>query len=131
MDMFLPAVPAVAHGFGAEPSAAQMSVTTYLLGVALGQFAWGPLSDRFGRKPVLVTGLALSLCASLAGATVDSLQQILLLRFAQGLAMSSGPVIARSIVRDLYAREQAAHLLSRMTVVFGLVPVFAPLFGAQ
>lgn len=131
MDMFLPSVPVIAHAFGTEPGAAQLAVTTYLLGLAFGQLAWGPVSDRYGRKPVLLAGMALFLVSSVCGAAADSIQSLVLLRFAQGLGMSSGPVIARSIVRDLYAREQAAHLLARMMAVFGVIPVLAPLIGGQ
>lgn len=131
MDMFLPAVPVIALAFGAAPGAAQNAVTGYLLGLAIGQLAWGPISDRFGRKPVLLVGLGLFLVASVCGAAADSVQSVVLLRFAQGIGISSGPVISRSIVRDLYAREQAAHLLARMMAVFGIVPVAAPLIGAQ
>ena len=104
MDMFLPSVPAIARAFGAEPSAAQLTVTSYLLGLAIGQLAWGPVSDRYGRKPVLLAGLGLFLVSSAFGAAADSVQGLALLRFAQGVGMSSGPVISRSIVRDLYAR---------------------------
>jgi DHA1 family bicyclomycin/chloramphenicol resistance-like MFS transporter len=131
MDMFLPAVPVLAAALGAEPGAAQNAITGYLIGLALGQLAWGPISDRFGRKPVLLAGLGLFFASSIGGALADSLASVVLLRFAQGLGMSSGPVLARSIVRDLYAREQAAHLLARMMAVFGIVPVTAPLIGAQ
>jgi DHA1 family bicyclomycin/chloramphenicol resistance-like MFS transporter len=131
MDAFLPAVPAIAQAFGAEPGAAQHAVTTYLLGLALGQFAWGPLSDRYGRKPVLLAGIVLAVASSLACTQAGSVQAIVLLRFVQGVGLSSGPVVARSVVRDLYAREQAAHLLSRMTVVFGIFPFAGPLIGAQ
>ena len=131
MDMFLPAVPVLALAFGAPPGAAQNAVTGYLLGLAVGQLAWGPISDRFGRKPVLLTGLSLFLLSSAGGALADSVQAVEMLRFAQGIGISSGPVLARSIVRDLYAREQAAHLLARMMAVFGIVPVAAPLIGAQ
>jgi DHA1 family bicyclomycin/chloramphenicol resistance-like MFS transporter len=131
MDMFLPAVPVIAQAFGAEPGAAQHTVTTYLLGLAIGQLAWGPVSDRYGRKPVLLAGLCLFLVASACGAAADSVGSVVLLRFVQGIGMSSGPVVARSIVRDLYAREQAAHLLARMMAVFGVIPVVAPLIGGQ
>ena len=131
MDMFLPSVPVIAQSFGAAPGAAQLSVTTYLLGLAIGQLSWGPVSDRFGRKPVLLAGLVLFLVSSMCGAAADSVQDVVLLRFAQGVGMSSGPVVARSIVRDLYAREQAAHLLARMMAVFGVIPVAAPLIGGQ
>lgn len=131
MDMFLPSVPVIAREFGAEPGAAQLAVTTYLLGLAVGQLAWGPVSDRYGRKPVLLAGMALFLVSSVCSAAAGSVQELVLLRFAQGLGMSSGPVVARSIVRDLYAREQAAHLLARMMAVFGVIPVVAPLIGGQ
>jgi MFS transporter, DHA1 family, multidrug resistance protein len=131
MDMFLPSVPAIAQAFGAEPGSAQLAVTTYMLGLAVGQFAWGPLADRFGRKPVLLVALGLFLASSAACATAQSLWSVVLLRFAQGAGMSSGPVIARSVVRDLAAHEQAAQLLGTMTVVFGFFPVLGPLVGAQ
>jgi DHA1 family bicyclomycin/chloramphenicol resistance-like MFS transporter len=131
MDMFLPAVPVIARALGAEPGYAQHTVTGYLLGLAIGQLAWGPISDRYGRKPVLLAGLSLFLVSSACGAAADSVQSVVLLRFAQGVGISSGPVIARSIVRDLYAREQAAHLLARMMAVFGIIPVAAPLVGGQ
>jgi DHA1 family bicyclomycin/chloramphenicol resistance-like MFS transporter len=131
MDMFLPALPEIGREMLAPPGAAQLAVTTYLAGLAAGQLAWGPVSDRWGRRPALGAGLALFLASSLACAAADTIEAIATLRFFQGAGMSSGPVIARSIVRDLYAREQAARLLGRMTAVFGLVPVFAPLAGAQ
>jgi DHA1 family bicyclomycin/chloramphenicol resistance-like MFS transporter len=129
--MFLPSVPVIAHAFGTEPGVAQYAVTTYLLGLALGQLVWGPVSDRFGRKPALLCGLALFLLTCAWGAAAQSAQEIAQLRFAQGIGMSSGPVIARSIVRDLYAREQAAQLLARMAAVFGIIPIAAPLAGGQ
>src|SRR5262245_29439804 len=131
MDMFLPSVPAIAQAFDVEPGSAQLAVTTYLLGLATGQLAWGPLADRFGRKPVLLGALVLFFASSAACAAATSLNSVVLLRFVQGAGMSSGPVIARSVVRDLAAHEQAAHLLGRMTVVFGFFPVLGPLVGAQ
>lgn len=131
MDMFLPSVPVIAQSFGAEPGVAQHAITTYLLGLAIGQLAWGPVSDRYGRKPVLLAGLGLFLVSTACGAMADSVYDVILLRFAQGAGMSCGPVVARSIVRDLYAREQAAHLLARMMAVFGVIPVAAPLAGGQ
>jgi DHA1 family bicyclomycin/chloramphenicol resistance-like MFS transporter len=131
MDTFLPSLPVLARAFAAQPAAAQLAVTTYLLGLALGQLVWGPVSDRFGRKPVLLAGLALFLATSIACALAGSVEAVILVRLLQGFAISSGPVVARSIVRDLYAREQAAQLLSRMAAVFSLIPMLAPLIGAQ
>lgn len=129
-DSFLPAMPAIAQGFGAPVASVQLAVTTFFLGVAVGQLAWGPLSDRYGRRPVLLAGLVLFFVASLACASAGSVGEVAAGRLAQGLGMSSGPVIARGVVRDLYSRERAARMLARMMVVFGAVPIAAPLLGA-
>lgn len=129
-DLYVAALPDVAQAFGAPVDAAQFTLTAYLIGIAAGQLLWGPLSDRFGRKPVLAAGLATMLLACAAAAFAGSIAAIAMARFAQGIAMSSGALIGRTIVRDLYVHEQAASMLARMTVVFSLVPVFAPLSGA-
>lgn len=129
-DMFVPALPALARALSAEVGAAQLTLTTYFIGLAAGMLLWGPLSDRYGRKPVLLAGLATMLVSSIIGSLMASVAAVALARLAQGLAMSSGAVIARSIVRDLHAHEQAARLLSSMTIVFSIVPIAAPLAGA-
>ena len=130
-DSYLPTLPAIAEAFGAPVPAVQFTITTFFFGIAAGQLAWGPLSDRFGRKPVLLCGLVLYLVSALACIGADSVAAITFWRFVQGLGMSSGPVIARTIVRDLHSHEQAARMLARMMVVFGVVPIAAPLVGAQ
>ncbi len=129
-DMFVPALPVLARALSAEVGAAQLTLTTYFIGLAAGMLLWGPLSDRYGRKPVLLAGLATMLGASLLGGLMESVAAVAAARLAQGLAMSSGAVMARSIVRDLHAHEQAARLLSSMTIVFSIVPIAAPLAGA-
>jgi DHA1 family bicyclomycin/chloramphenicol resistance-like MFS transporter len=129
-DMFVPALPALAESLGVPVSAAQFTLTTYFIGLAAGQILWGPLSDRYGRKPVLLTGLAVMLVASVAVIFMHSVAAVAAARLAQGLGMSSGALIGRTIVRDLYAHEQAARLLARMTIVFSIVPIAAPLTGA-
>jgi len=129
-DLFLPALPVLAQALAADVAAAQLTLTTYFLGLAMGQLLWGPLSDRFGRKPVLLAGLFLLLASSLAAAAVNSVGAVTAARLVQGLATSSGAVIVRSIVRDLYAHEQAARLLASITIVFSIVPIAAPLGGA-
>ncbi len=129
-DTFLPAMPTIARDLGADPAAVQFGITTFFLGIASGQLAWGPISDRFGRRPALLAGCALFFVASLACAAAGSVAEIAALRLVQGLGMSSGPVIARSIVRDLYARERAARLLAQMIVVFSVVPIVGPLAAA-
>jgi MFS transporter, DHA1 family, multidrug resistance protein len=129
-DIFVPALPDLARALDAPVSAAQFTMTAYFLGLALGQLAWGPLSDRFGRKPVLFAGLGTMLAASIAAALASSVAAVAALRFAQGLGTSSGALIGRTIVRDLYAHERAARLLASMTVIFSLVPITAPFAGA-
>ncbi len=128
-DVFVPALPALTQALGAEVGAAQHTMTLYFIGLAAGQLLWGPLSDRYGRKPILLGGLAIMLAASLAATLAESLGAVIAARLAQGLGMSSGALIGRTIVRDLYAHEQAAKLLSSMAIVFSLVPLAAPLSG--
>lgn len=129
-DTFVVAMPAIATQLGAEPAAVQSGITTFFLGIAGGQLAWGPISDRFGRRPALLAGCTLFLLASIACASAGSIAEIAALRLVQGVGMSSGPVIARSIVRDLYVRERAARLLAQMIVVFSVVPIAGPLVSA-
>ena len=128
-DAWVPALPALAESLGAPVSAAQLTVTLWFVGVAFGQLGWGPLSDRFGRRPALLGGLALACIATSAGMLAVSPEQVAAARFAQGLGMSCGPVVARSVVRDLYSHEEAARMLSSMTLVFSIVPIAAPLAG--
>ncbi len=129
-DFYVPALPAVARALSQPVSAAQLTLTTYFIGLAAGQLLWGPLSDRYGRKPVLFTGLAIMLVASAVGVFAESVGALSAVRLAQGLGMSSGALIGRTIVRDLYAHEEAARLLARMTIVFSMVPIAAPVAGA-
>ncbi len=131
IDSTLPALPTVARSLGADAARGQLVLTGLFVGVAGGQMIWGPLSDRYGRRPALVAGLALTLAASLACAAATSVAALAVLRFAQGLGVSSAPVIARAVVRDLYAHEHAAGVLSRVTVVFAIVPIAAPLLGSS
>lgn len=128
-DAWLPALPVAARALEAPVASMQLTVTTYFLGLAAGQLLWGPLSDRYGRKPVLLAGLALALLASAACAAAGSAATLVLARLAQGFGMSAGPVMARTIVRDLHGQEQAAQLFARMTIVFGVIPIAAPLAG--
>ena len=128
-DIFVPALPALTQALGAEVEAGQVTMTLYFIGLAAGQLVWGPLSDRYGRKPILVTGLSIMLAAAAAAALMESRAAVVAARLAQGLGMSSGALIGRTIARDLYAHEQAARLLSSMSVVFSVVPIAAPLIG--
>jgi MFS transporter, DHA1 family, multidrug resistance protein len=128
-DAWVPALPSLGESLAAPVASAQLTVTLWFAGVALGQLGWGPVSDRFGRRPALVCGLALAFIATTAGIGAQSAGQVAAARFAQGIGMSCGPVVARSVVRDLYSHEEAARMLSSMTLVFSIVPIAAPLAG--
>ena len=129
-DLYVPAMPALGEALGADVAAVQFTLTAYFVGLACGQVLWGPLSDRYGRKPVLLTGLSITLVASVVGTFADSVATVAAVRLAQGLGMSSGALIGRTIVRDLHEREQAAKMLASMTIIFSLVPMAAPVAGA-
>ena len=129
-DLYVPALPEVSRTLDAPVGATQATLTMYFVGLAGGQLVWGPLSDRYGRKPVLALGLGTLLVCSLAAAAAASVNAVAVARVGQGLGAASGALIGRTIVRDLYSHEQAARLLARMTVVFSIVPVTAPLCGA-
>ncbi|MEU9826456.1 multidrug effflux MFS transporter [Micromonospora chersina] len=130
LDMYLPAFPAMTRDLGADQAGIQLSLTTCLIGLAVGQFVTGPLSDRWGRRrPVLIGVVAYTLLA-LACAAAPSAPVLAAARFAQGLAGGMGVVVARAVVRDLYAGREAAKYFSRLTLVFGVAPVAAPSVGS-
>jgi len=114
---------------GGSAGEIQWTLSAFMIAFGLGQLAYGPLSDRLGRKPPLYAGIALFILASLACAMADSVGTIVASRFAQGLGAAAGPVLGRAMVRDLYERDQAARMLSMMAVVTSLAPLLAPIFG--
>ena len=129
-DLYLPAFPDVAASYGVEPGAVQFTLSASLLGMALGQLLYGPLSDRYGRKPPLVIGLVIFMLASLACAVAPTLPALVAFRFLQALGGSAGMVISRAIIRDLYSGAEMARMLSAMMTVFAVAPVLAPSLGA-
>jgi MFS transporter, DHA1 family, multidrug resistance protein len=129
IDMTLPALPQLGASLAATPDQVQLTLSLYLVGYAVGQFACGPLADRFGRRPVLMTGLAVYTLASLACAASRSIDVLVGARAIQGIAACGGPVIVRAIVRDHFSGARAAQMLSSLTAVFAAGPMFAPLIG--
>ncbi len=130
MDMMLPALPNIAAAFHiTTANRPQAVLATFLLGFGVGQFVMGPLSDRFGRRPVLIDGMALYCIASVIAITAQSFEMLLLARALQGLGTSATRVIATSIVRDCYAGRRMASVMSLAMMVFIAVPVIAPSFG--
>jgi DHA1 family bicyclomycin/chloramphenicol resistance-like MFS transporter len=131
LDLYLPALPQLAAELEASPSAAQLTITACLIGLAVGQVVVGPLSDRFGRKRPLMIGLVAYAVASLACAFAWSISVLVLLRLIQGLAGAAGIVIARAVARDLHEGRQLVVFFSRLVLVSGLAPVIAPVLGGQ
>jgi DHA1 family bicyclomycin/chloramphenicol resistance-like MFS transporter len=130
MDMMLPALPDIAATFQIKiANRPQEVLSTFLIGFGVGQFIMGPLSDRFGRRPVLVDGMALYCIASLLAIMAQSFETLLLARALQGLGTSATRVIATSIVRDCYAGRRMASVMSLAMMVFIAVPVIAPSLG--
>ncbi len=129
IDMYLPSLPAIAADLGASDAQVQRSISGFLVGFCVGMLFYGPLSDRFGRRPVLLAGIALYLFSSLACALADSAGQLVLLRVLQALGGGAASVLARAMVRDLYPLGEAARMLALMHMVTMLAPLAAPLLG--
>ncbi len=131
LDLYLPALPALATDLAASTSAAQLSITACLLGLATGQLVAGPLSDQFGRRRPLIVGLVVYLIASAACALAPTIGLLVVLRLVQGLAGAAGIVIARAVARDLYSGRRLVIIFSRLILVNGLAPILAPVIGGQ
>src|SRR5262249_44591272 len=119
------------HELGASASTGQLTLTSCMLGLAVGQVIMGPLSDSLGRRRPLLAGVAGYTAASVACAVAPSISVLIVLRLIQGLAGGAGVVIARAIVRDVYSGARAARMFSLLMIVTGAAPVLAPLIGGQ
>ncbi|GAB2589117.1 multidrug effflux MFS transporter [Ramlibacter solisilvae] len=129
-DLYLPALPALTESFGAPVSQSQLTLTTLLLAFGLSQLAWGPLSDRFGRRPVLLLGLGAYTVASVGAALAGSMTLLVVWRTVQGAAIGATVMGARAIVRDLFAPEAGARALSKALTGLGVIACLcAPVGG--
>lgn len=129
-DLYLPALPALTRSLGAPVSAAQLTLSGLLLAFGCSQMVWGPLSDRFGRRPVLLAGLSIYTVASLGSALAPSMALLVVWRVAQGAAMGAVVMCARAIVRDLYTPLEGARAMSKALTGLGIVACLcAPLGG--
>lgn len=129
-DMYLPAFPEVEQDLAGGPGSAQFTLAAWFMGLALGQFSQGPLSDRFGRRAPLVLGLAIFAVASAGCALVHNYHLFCLFRFVGAIGGSASAVIPRAIVRDVATGKAGAKIMSQLTLVFGVMPVLAPSFGS-
>ena len=131
IDAALPAFPSMARSLGVSASAVQLTLAAYLTGIAAGQLLHGPLSDRLGRRPPLLGGLALYTLASVVGALAPTLPVLWGARFTQGVGACAVVAISRAVVRDLFAERDAATVYSGRMLVAGVAPILAPLLGGQ
>ena len=129
IDMYLPSLPAIQASLGVSAAQTQGTVAAFLAGMAIGQFFYGPASDRFGRKPPLYVGVVIYVAASIACALAPSPEVLIGARFVQALGGCVGAVVARAVVRDRFDHAETARMLSLMTLIMGLAPILAPLLG--
>ncbi len=129
MHIFVPALPEAARALGASVGEMQLTMSVYIFGLAVGQLAYGPLSDRFGRRPVLVAGLVLYTLAGLAACVIDDVHYLIVVRLLQALGGCAGMVIGRAIVRDTALPQEAGRRLATMNLMVALGPGAAPLIG--
>ncbi|HHH38023.1 MAG TPA: Bcr/CflA family multidrug efflux MFS transporter [Sedimenticola sp.] len=128
-DMYLPAFPQLARVFDARMGAVQQTLSIFLVGFALGQLLYGPLSDRLGRRPALLGGLLLFLVGSIGSSRAGSIEMLTLMRLLQALGASAGPVLGRAMIRDIYGPVDAARLLSYIATAMAVAPAVAPILG--
>ncbi len=128
-DLYLPALPEIGRAMKADAASVQFTYTSYLIGFALGQLVYGSLSDRFGRRPVLLVGLGVYFVSCILCFFAWDIDVLIAARFVMGMGACSGPVLGRAMVRDIFGRERSAKMLSYMGTVMGLIPAVAPLIG--
>ena len=129
VDMYLPAFPVMGVALDASPAAIQRTLATFLLGMALGQLAYGPLSDRIGRRRPMFVGIAVFVLASIGCAMAASAEALTWLRLMQALGGCVGVVVARAVVRDLCDERGAVRMMAALMLVMGAAPILAPMLG--
>nr|WP_319527263.1 multidrug effflux MFS transporter [Pseudomonas laurentiana] len=129
IDFYLPGFPAMAQAFATDEKHIQATLAAYFLGLSLGQLAYGPVADRFGRRIPLLIGLVLFTFASLACAFAPTLEALIAARFVQALGGCAGMVLSRAIVSDTCDAVGSAKVFSQLMLVMGLAPILAPMFG--
>jgi len=131
MTAYVPSLPALPGYFGTTAGTAQLTVTLFLLGFAAGQLSYGPFSDRFGRRPVLIAGMTLFFAASILCTFAPSIELLIAGRFLQGTGATAGFSMSAIVIRDLYEREQAARIMGYIQAAGSSAPAFGPLIGGQ
>lgn len=130
LQILVPAIPGLAAGFAVPQASAQLTLTVYLLGVAVGQLAYGPLSDRYGRRPMAIAGLVIFLAASVIGTLAQTIGGLIAARALQAIGACSGMVLARAMIRDCYPRDRSASVMAYVFMGMTVAPMLAPILGA-
>lgn len=131
IDLCLPAMPRIAEALAGDMGQVQQTLSVFIFGVGLGQLLYGPLSDRFGRRPVLLVGLCIFCLAGFLCALAQNVEQLIVFRLVQSFGAAVGAVVMRAVVRDLYEGVYAARVFSQIMLVMMTAPLIAPLFSAQ
>ncbi|CZY05533.1 Bcr/CflA family multidrug efflux MFS transporter [Enterobacter ludwigii] len=129
IDMYLPALPVISAQFGVPAGSAQMTLSTYILGFALGQLFYGPMADSFGRKPVILGRTLIFAGAAVACAQAQTIDQLIVMRFFHGLAAAAASVVINALMRDIYPKEEFSRMMSFVMLVTTIAPLVAPMAG--
>ncbi|WP_320735645.1 Bcr/CflA family multidrug efflux MFS transporter [Enterobacter sp. 237C8] len=129
IDMYLPALPVISAQFGVPAGSAQMTLSTYILGFALGQLFYGPMADSLGRKPVILGGTLIFAAAAVACALAQTIDHLIIMRFFHGLAAAAASVVINALMRDIYPKEEFSRMMSFVMLVTTIAPLVAPMAG--
>ncbi|EHF8255842.1 Bcr/CflA family multidrug efflux MFS transporter [Enterobacter cloacae complex sp. S4] len=129
IDMYLPALPVISAQFGVPAGSAQMTLSTYILGFALGQLFYGPMADSLGRKPVILGGTLVFAAAAVACALAQTIDHLIIMRFFHGLAAAAASVVINALMRDIYPKEEFSRMMSFVMLVTTIAPLPAPMAG--
>jgi DHA1 family bicyclomycin/chloramphenicol resistance-like MFS transporter len=129
LDLYLPSLPQIGERLHATAGQTQGTVAAFVLGMAVGQFFYGPASDRLGRRPPLLLGIGIYIAASVVCALATNIEVLIAGRFVQALGGCAGAVVSRAIVRDRFSAAETARMLSLMMLIMGVAPILAPLLG--
>ncbi len=130
-NIYVPSLPALTRDFGTTPRMVQLTLTVYFAAVALTQLAYGPISDRIGRRPVVLAGIGLYIVASLGCMLAPSIEVLIGARVLQAMGACAGPVMARAIIRDVFEREESARVMATIGLVLAISPAVAPVLGSH
>ncbi|MDB5410206.1 MAG: Bcr/CflA family drug resistance efflux transporter [Rhodospirillales bacterium] len=131
VDMYTPALPAVGRSLGAGEARVLLTLSSFLLGFGIGHLFWGPLGDRWGRRKPIAVGMVLYIAGSVGCALSGTIEQMILWRLVQAFGGAAASALSRAIVRDAYARDEAARAMSLILLVMYVAPMLAPLLGGQ